>query len=973
MPDGPAPRKASDKEIAAYDASIKMGRRLSQGMAQGLDLGLSVVAAGGEARPVRRGLSEEKRQNLGMTGDVEDDDLPAPGEEQWEMKVVPKTDEEVAQIRAALKGNFLFQNLPDRQTRMIFDVMTRQKVGSKEVVIKQGDVGKDFYILDEGELVVSIESNGVDVEIMRYCASTHGANPCFGELALMYSKPRAATVTAVTDSKLWAIDRRSFREILKKSSNKYLMRTLRSVAVLKSLSVGQLQRLSELLVEVTYKPGDSVIKQGEEGDTFYILQQGIAKVLKNMASGHPREVGEIISGQYFGERALLHHEPRAANVVAGDAPLKCLCISKGAFEEVLGPLQDIINADTEWRYKVAYVKALRKKAAGLNNCQPADFTLHGSVATVKPMTYMLASFRKKQYTLRVLSKKQLDEMGLHTRLRNEMRLLTTLTGHKRLMPLSLHVLEDQSYIYAVYPIRIACTIQQLLEAEESHCFDETTTCFFAATIVAALEHLHAQMSATGGVLFRNLVPAGIAVDEHGYPQLIDMRYAVTAEPVPRDYCGFAHYLAPEQVTGLGHGRAVDFWALGLLTYEMLTHSNPWLTGDPAKDSEVAVFSRISAHTSGTLQFPADLQISPTLAKFLNELVEPDPEKRLGATSEGFKALRGHGLFDEVMWPELIEGNIESPCMARCSELVESCIHATAEMTQEDIRNVYLDEVYEGQELKGRSVANEVSRASVFAKPKAKKIVEVMRKSRASVKQSVRRASQEIRRKSVTRRISEELDEEEVDAAPVRRKSMSQRLADAVIPVPIRRKSMTRPASESQSPADASRLQRLEAINDGGSPGSSFGKSGKGHRSQKVEDDEDAGASSFTKPKDKGARRVSIKLMSTPSLALDDPSFKRPAANTSVLTAAGEEPKVLDISVEMGLSVGEGAANVPSKAADGMLDGDAPEKDIVSGVFSFVKNMTDRVGTKEQPKIQQFSSPAKVDDRKGNAHPNRVDM
>ena len=164
--------------------------------------------------------------------------------------MVRKSEEEIKRIKAALKGNFLFQNLPTSQTRQIYDVMKRKQVKAGEVVIKQGDKGEEFFVLDDGELAVSIAANGTQVEIMRYKPNPAGANPCFGELALMYSKPRAATVTAITDGVLWAIDRRSFREILKKSSAKYLMRTLRSVEILKALTAGQLQRLSELMTEV---------------------------------------------------------------------------------------------------------------------------------------------------------------------------------------------------------------------------------------------------------------------------------------------------------------------------------------------------------------------------------------------------------------------------------------------------------------------------------------------------------------------------------------------------------------------------------------------------------------------------------------------------------------------------------------------------------------------------------------------------
>ena len=96
----------------------------------------------------------------------------------------------------------------------------------------------------------------------------------------MYSKPRAATVTAAKDGVLWAMDRRSFRAILMKSSTTSLVRTLRSVDVLKSMTVGQLQRLQDVLTEVTFADGDFVIQQGEHSETFYVIVEGRVRCTK---------------------------------------------------------------------------------------------------------------------------------------------------------------------------------------------------------------------------------------------------------------------------------------------------------------------------------------------------------------------------------------------------------------------------------------------------------------------------------------------------------------------------------------------------------------------------------------------------------------------------------------------------------------------------------------------------------------------
>ena len=83
---------------------------------------------------------------------------------------------------------------------------------------------------------------------------------------------------------------------------------------------------------------------------------------------------------------------------------------------MLGPLQDIINADVEFRVKIAYVKQLKKKIAGLSNAKPDQFHLYGLCAQHAPVLYMLGTFKGKDYTLRILSKKQVDLAPCYDRL-----------------------------------------------------------------------------------------------------------------------------------------------------------------------------------------------------------------------------------------------------------------------------------------------------------------------------------------------------------------------------------------------------------------------------------------------------------------------------------------------------------------------------------------------------------------------------
>jgi len=656
---------AQTSDVNAESPSRMSKRR---GSADQISVGMGIVAAGGENRPVRRGLSKEKKAAMAISVTAEADEDTS----DWVMEVVPKTAQELERIKAAVKANFLFQHLNEMQAKQVYDVMKRVTVKKGDVVIRQGDQGDWFYVVDEGEYSVSLLQNGKDVEILKY-TTLGGNNPCFGELALMYSKPRAATVKADKDGVLWAMDRKSFRSILMKSSSTSLTKTLRSVEVLKSLSVGQLQRLQDLLSEESYKEGEHVIHQGDSSENLYVIAEGRVNITrKEEGSSTAKHVMDLGAGQYFGERALLHAEPRAANVIAATPLLKVLFISKDAFEEVLGPLQDIIDADRQWREKIAMAKQLTQEAEGLANVSVPDFTFEGVTCEVAPFQYCLAKCNSRDYAIKCASKARVIQMGMAARVMAEKELATTLISNHRMVPLALTTLQDDGALYTVFKNHIAIDLATLIGESG---FDEKTAMFYTASVHLGLEHLQLEAN---NIIYRNLTPDSIVLDSSGYVQLVDMRYSARAEPAPTDFCGYAHYLSPEQVSGQGHGHAADFWALGILTYEMITGgANPWLTGDPAKDSEVGIYQRISMHAANGLVFPEGVSASDELVEMLNGFMHPDEAMRLGNRGVGPREVRQAKWFADFKWEQLESGKMDAPHLKQAAAAVEAALQAHA--------------------------------------------------------------------------------------------------------------------------------------------------------------------------------------------------------------------------------------------------------------------------------------------------------
>jgi len=613
-------------------------------------------------KPMRRILSEEKKHEMAVVSTMDEDD-----NTDWVMKKIPKSDAELERIKGAVKANFLFSHLNEHQTEQVYDVMEKRQVVAGEVVIKQGEAGDWFYVVDEGEYVVTLKTpSGTQAEILTY-TTEGGANPCFGELALMYGKPRAATVTAKTGGVLWAMDRKSFRAILIKSSMSSLKRTLRSVEILKSLTASQMTRLQDLLTEVSFKPNEYVITQGDDSSNMYIIAEGKVRITKSQDDGEEAFLMELGQGSYFGERALLRNERRAANVIAS-SEVKLLYISKQAFEEVLGSLQDIIDADRKQREEIAHKKAMLQAQEGL-----ADVTIDKLVSAIEsvscesdPFQYTLCKIEGKEYTMKVALKAKVDHEGLHERMEIEKELRSLRMQSHRMVPLALTTLTDDTHLYIVFHNSV-CTLLSTLMGEDG--FEEPTARFYSASVCLALEQLY-----TDGIMYRNLMADAIAIDEQGYVQLMDMRYAVRADSSPADFCGYAHYLAPEQVDGQGHGIAVDYWALGILTYEMcFGGANPWLTGDSVKDTELGIYQRITAHTAGSLAFPDGG--TEELEEYLNDLVHPVANERLGARAGGLKEVRLAPWFANFQWEALETGQLRSPCADEALDALDSALKA----------------------------------------------------------------------------------------------------------------------------------------------------------------------------------------------------------------------------------------------------------------------------------------------------------
>jgi cAMP-dependent protein kinase regulator len=264
----------------------------------------------------------------------------------WTPPFHRKTDEQQDRLKKAVAGNFLFSHLDDEQSEQVLGALQEKPIPAKGIkVIQQGDVGDYFYIVESGSFDVFVNKSGKlesGPDGIGTKVASCGPGTSFGELALMYNAPRAATVVSTESSMLWALDRVTFRRILMDSAfqrRRMYENFLEEVPLLISLKPYERSKIADALETQKYAAGSTIIKEGDPGESFFILESGDAEVFKDGIDG---PVNKYKKGDYFGELALLNDAPRAASVIA-TSEVKLATLGKDGFQRLLGPVESIMR------------------------------------------------------------------------------------------------------------------------------------------------------------------------------------------------------------------------------------------------------------------------------------------------------------------------------------------------------------------------------------------------------------------------------------------------------------------------------------------------------------------------------------------------------------------------------------------------------------------------------------------------------
>ncbi|XP_071756844.2 cGMP-dependent protein kinase 1-like isoform X2 [Centroberyx gerrardi] len=550
-----------------------------------------------------------------------------------------KTKESRELIQMALLENDFMKHLEHGQILTIMDCMRPTSLTQGCCVIQEGDDGSTVYVLEEGMVEVTKEGK-------KLCTISQGT--VFGELAILYNCTRTATVTALTDIKLWAIDRQGFQTIMMRTGlikHSQYMEFLRSVPSFQSLPEDILSKLADVLEETHYSEGDYIIRQGATGDTFFIISEGQVKVAQQKsANEEPVFLTTLSKGDWFGEQALKGEDIRTASVTAlGD--VTCLVIDRESFKQLIGGLDEVNNK----QYDSDELKAkLEAEAAFFSSVSLSDFNVvctlgMGEFSRVELV--QLKSDSSRSFAMKVLKKRHILDTSQQGHILSERHIM--MEAHSPFTVRLYRTFRDSKYLYMLLEACLGGELWTLLRDRGS--FDDSTTRFYTGCVIEALAFLHCR-----GIIYRDLKPENIILDQRGYAKMVDFGFAkkVGLGKKTWTFCGTPEYVAPEIILNKGHDTSADCWSLGILIYELLSGSPPFSGSDPMKTYNIIL------RGIDMVEFPK--KINKSAANLIKRLCRDNPSERLGNQKNGVKYIQKHKWFEGFNWDGLCQGTIDSP-------------------------------------------------------------------------------------------------------------------------------------------------------------------------------------------------------------------------------------------------------------------------------------------------------------------------
>lgn len=571
-------------------------------------------------------------------------------EQQYEEKRdTTKTKDEIAFLDECCSSQMLFSAMDHDQRMTIIDQMYKEEVPEGTEIIVQGDTEANlFYVILKGSFEIYVSETKV---------ADFARGQAFGDLALMYKAPRAATVKAAENSTVFAVHRKAFRTALRnvmmeRESENHTF--LKSIKEFELFSDEEIRLIDMALVRRVFQKGEVIIKQNDKADRFFMIISGACEWTKTCKTGEV-EGGDLSLGNYFGERALIKNDRRSATVIAKTA-VTTLTLSRDDFHELFGsgdifaeqlssynriPVERISSTTSSVKINVCDLEVLTENTVGVLGW--------GAFGVV---TLVADPYTETSYALKAIKKCQIVELGQQKHIVNEMLIMRRLAQTP--CPFLVNLIttyKDKLRVYFLLDVCLGGEMFTILRKRRT--FTEATARFYTACVTEAFVFMHNQ-----DIIYRDLKPENLVLKNDGYLKITDFGFAKEVKKNTFTLCGTPDYLAPEIVTGKGHGRAVDWWTLGILLYEMVGGIPPFYDETPLNTYKKIIKGRVKWFR----------HFSPEIRLLIQAFLRVRPIKRIGMQRGGIDLIREHQFFHGFNWNMLQKGEMKAPIRNKVKDI-----------------------------------------------------------------------------------------------------------------------------------------------------------------------------------------------------------------------------------------------------------------------------------------------------------------